>query len=251
MPDGILKKYVDDFRNVHPDKKTQSGSDYYFEYALGPASNYITERCGGPDMYWHLMAEVAMKEFEPNSQNRLCKAFLSMLNTTTAMASEWQVSAAPSMQKTYETFRSWYKRSRLSINRFLDAQDPVYPKVLHELQQGQKSSHWMWFIFPQMKGIGSSEKAVFFGLLDRREIDEYLQHPILFSRLVECTYALLEFRRIPLDEILPYPDNLKLISSMTAFAICQNYEPVFDKAIQTFSDGNYCTRTIGILAEPP
>ena len=104
-----------------------------------------------------------------------------------------------------------------NLQRFVDAQNAVFEQVCKELQEGRKRSHWMWFIFPQLKGLGYSETAMKFAISSQREAEEYLKHPVLGIRLNHCTRLvnLVEGRSI--YEILGYPDDLKFKSSMTLF----------------------------------
>jgi uncharacterized protein (DUF1810 family) len=120
----------------------------------------------------------------------------------------------------------------LDLRRFLDAQNPVYDQVLTELRNGQKESHWIWFIFPQLRGLGHSPMATAFGIASRQEAEDYLAHPVLGQRLRECTNLvnLVEGRSI--DQIFGYPDNLKFRSSMTLFAQIALDNKVFKDALQ-------------------
>jgi uncharacterized protein (DUF1810 family) len=118
------------------------------------------------------------------------------------------------------------------LQRFLDAQDPVYEQVLAELRNGLKEGHWMWFIFPQLRGLGHSPMATAFGIASRQEAEAYLAHPVLGRRLKECTNLvnLVEGRSI--NQILGYPDNMKFRSSMTLFAEIALDNKVFKDALQ-------------------
>ncbi|MFM0466099.1 DUF1810 domain-containing protein [Paraburkholderia strydomiana] len=109
-------------------------------------------------------------------------------------------------------------RDRYDLQRFVDAQQPVYGRVTDELRAGDKRSHWMWFIFPQIKGIGSSPTAQRYAISGLDEVRDYLDHPVLGPRLRECTAIVNGIEGKTLDEIFGYPDNLKFCSSMTLFA---------------------------------
>jgi uncharacterized protein (DUF1810 family) len=100
------------------------------------------------------------------------------------------------------------------VGRFLDAQRVIYPRILNELRQGRKRTHWMWFVFPQLGVLGKSETARYYGLADRHEALTYLNHPVLRMRLAECTMAVLGHDRL----MFSHPDNHKLRSSMTLFS---------------------------------
>lgn len=105
----------------------------------------------------------------------------------------------------------------LNLDRFIDAQGKVYDRVLAELNDGQKRSHWMWYIFPQYKGLGRSPTARYYAIESREEALAYLNHPLLGSRLRKCANLLLAIEGKTANEIFGYPDDLKLKSSMTLF----------------------------------
>ena len=105
-----------------------------------------------------------------------------------------------------------------NLERFVVAQDPVFEDVQSELRAGAKTSHWMWFIFPQLKGLGSSQMSIEFGIASRDEAQAYLNHPILGPRLKECTRLILAAEAKFIRQILGPPDDLKFRSSMTLFA---------------------------------
>jgi len=123
------------------------------------------------------------------------------------------------------------------LKRFLDAQDPVYERVCGELRKGRKESHWIWFIFPQLRGLGSSQTAARFGISSRQEAEAYLEHPVLGPRLRECTSLvnLIEGRSI--DQIFGYPDDLKFRSSMSLFANVASDHQIFEQALQKYFGG--------------
>jgi len=123
------------------------------------------------------------------------------------------------------------------LQRFVDAQNPVYDRVRAELQEGRKRSHWMWFIFPQIAGLGSSPLARRFAISSLSEAAAFLEHPILGPRLAECTrlFNLIEGRSI--EQIFGRPDNLKFRSSMTLFARASADNQVFVDALQKHFDG--------------
>src|ERR1700688_3201536 len=99
-----------------------------------------------------------------------------------------------------------------NLQRFVDAQNPVFESVRRELREGLKQSHWMWFIFPQLKGLGSSPTAVYFSIASRAEADAYLLHSILGPRLRECTGLVTKIDGRSIEEIFGYPDDLKFRS---------------------------------------
>jgi uncharacterized protein (DUF1810 family) len=123
------------------------------------------------------------------------------------------------------------------LQRFLDAQAPVYERVVAELRHGQKQSHWMWFVFPQIKGLGSSAMARRFAISSRAEAEAYLDHPLLGPRLRECTRLVVAVQGRTIDAILGYPDDLKFRSSMTLFASVAPDENDFVEALDKFYGG--------------
>ncbi len=133
------------------------------------------------------------------------------------------------------------------LQRFVDAQAPVYQHVLAELRQGQKQSHWMWFIFPQLAGLGHSPTARRFAIASREEAVAYLEHDILGRRLRECTALVNAVQGRAIREILGSPDDLKFCSSMTLFGAVSS-DPEFAEAIQKFYGGTPDRRTLDLLA---
>ena len=123
------------------------------------------------------------------------------------------------------------------LERFVDAQAPVYQRVVAELRQGRKASHWMWFIFPQIKGLGSSPMANKFAIASRAEAQAYLDHPVLGARLRECTRLVTAVLDRSIEKILGYPDDLKFRSSMTLFAAVANDNKDFIDALDKFYGG--------------
>jgi uncharacterized protein (DUF1810 family) len=133
------------------------------------------------------------------------------------------------------------------LERFLDAQEPVFEKVRAELRRGRKEGHWMWFVFPQLKGLGSSWMAQKYGISSRAEAEAYLKHPILGSRLIECTKLvnLVEGRSI--EEIFGDVDTLKFRSSMTLFAQVADDNTVFEDALRKYFAGLADRLTLDLL----
>jgi len=137
-----------------------------------------------------------------------------------------------------------------SLQRFLDAQAPVYEEVLAELRAGRKTSHWMWFIFPQLRGLGHSSMAQHYGIASRAEALAYLQHPVLGARLQECMGCLLAHQNLSAEDILGDIDAMKLRSCATLFAAVAPQEPLFQRVVAQFYFGQPCHRTLGLLAPP-
>jgi uncharacterized protein (DUF1810 family) len=134
------------------------------------------------------------------------------------------------------------------LERFVLAQAPVFADALAELSAGRKRSHWMWFVFPQLRGLGISPTAQHFGISDLAEAQAYLAHPLLGERLARCTEAVLAVEGRSLHQIFGSPDDLKFTSSMTLFAIASAARPnLFDQAIERCCGGQTDTRTIALL----
>jgi uncharacterized protein (DUF1810 family) len=133
------------------------------------------------------------------------------------------------------------------LQRFLKAQSPVYSRVLDELRRGRKQSHWMWFIFPQLAGLGHSAMAQRFAIASREEAIAYLAHGVLGPRLKECTRLVSAVEGRTILEILGSPDDLKFHSSMTLFGEVSS-DPDFAAAIAKFYDGKKDQRTLDLLS---
>jgi uncharacterized protein (DUF1810 family) len=118
------------------------------------------------------------------------------------------------------------------LQRFVDAQNPVYEQACSELRQGCKTSHWMWFVFPQLRGLGQSAMAHRFGISSPAEAEAYLQHPALGPRLRECTHIVNQVEGRSIEEIFGYPDHLKFRSCMTLFASAADDNEVFLQALK-------------------
>jgi len=136
------------------------------------------------------------------------------------------------------------------LERFTGAQAPVWEQVRRELAAGCKQSHWMWFIFPQLAGLGSSPTARHFALADLGEAGAYLAHPLLGERLREATRLVLGVEGRSAHAIFGSPDDLKFRSSMTLFARLPDTDPLFARALARYFDGLPDPRTIALLAGP-
>jgi len=132
---------------------------------------------------------------------------------------------------------------------FVAAQDAVYDDVLRELAAGRKETHWIWFIFPQLAGLGLSSMSQKFGLSSKADALAYLEHDILGPRLRECTELTLGLSNRPIDQILGCPDDLKFRSSMTLFAVTAPEEPIFEAALEKFFGGQHDPLTIKLLQD--
>lgn len=138
--------------------------------------------------------------------------------------------------------------SGFDLERFVVAQGPVYEAVLAELEAGRKRTHWMWFVFPQLRGLGSSEFAMRYGIASLDEARAYLAHPVLGPRLLLCTEKVLAIRGRTLHAIFGSPDDMKFRSCMTLFATAAGAEtPPFRQALDQFCDGQQDDRTLSLL----
>lgn len=131
-----------------------------------------------------------------------------------------------------------------NLKRFLDAQADVYEDVTAELRAGMKSTHWMWFIFPQIAGLGTSLKAVRYAISCRGEAAAYLERPVLGPRLRECTRLVNAIEGRSIYQIFGYPDDLKFHSSMTLFANAAEDNEIFTNAIKKYFNGTMDSSTI-------
>jgi uncharacterized protein (DUF1810 family) len=132
------------------------------------------------------------------------------------------------------------------LQRFLDAQAPIYARVVAELRRGQKQTHWMWFVFPQLAGLGHSAMAQRFAIASREEAEAYLGHGVLGPRLKECTALVTAVEGRTAREILGSPDDLKFQSSMTLFSAVSS-DPEFSAALAKFYGGRPDQRTLDLL----
>lgn len=134
----------------------------------------------------------------------------------------------------------------MNLERFINAQQYDYPVALYELKAGYKESHWMWFIFPQYKGLGYSSIAKYYAIQSKEEAIAYVHHPILGKRLMEISQVLLDLNCDDATAIFGSPDNLKLKSCMTLFYIVSK-EAIFQQVLDQFYHGQYDQRTIELL----
>ncbi len=136
---------------------------------------------------------------------------------------------------------------KYNLDRFIQAQEYSYENALVEIKNGFKCTHWMWYIFPQLKNLGRSPTAKYYGIENLEEAKAYLSHPVLGARLKEISKALLALETSNPYEVMGDIDGLKLCSSMTLFAEIEGYDSVFGKVIDKYYDGNKDTQTIQIL----
>jgi uncharacterized protein (DUF1810 family) len=133
------------------------------------------------------------------------------------------------------------------LSRFMKAQDGVYDRVLAELKSGRKRSHWMWYIFPQIDRLGYSATSKYYAIKSMEEAKAYLNHPALGLRLLECAEAVLAVEGRLVSDILGYPDDLKLKSSMTLFASIAGPDSVFVRVLDKYFQGERDGRTLQLL----
>ena len=135
------------------------------------------------------------------------------------------------------------------LDRFVRAQEGDYERALAEVRAGRKRTHWMWYIFPQLEGLGSSSMAKRYGIKSMEEARAYLEHPILGPRLVECMEAVLAVEGRTAHEIFGSPDDLKLQSCATLFACVAGKDSVFDRVVEKYYEGERDIRTLELLEE--
>ncbi|OMC15610.1 DUF1810 domain-containing protein [Mycobacterium colombiense] len=136
------------------------------------------------------------------------------------------------------------------LKRFVDAQEPVYGEVVDELRAGRKRSHWMWFVFPQLRGLGGSATAARFGIASLEEAGAYLRHELLGPRLRECARLVTAVQGRSIGQIFGSPDDLKLCSSMTLFARATDDNEDFLAVLDKYYDGRQDRLTLERLAAP-
>jgi uncharacterized protein (DUF1810 family) len=137
---------------------------------------------------------------------------------------------------------------RFQLQRFVDAQQPIYAAVVRELRTGRKRSHWMWFIFPQVSGLGHSVTSQTFAVSSLAEAVAYLAHPTLGPRLRECAALVVGIEGRSIEEIFGHPDDLKFHSSMTLFARAAPREPIFGACLQKYFGGRPDPQTLARLS---
>ena len=138
--------------------------------------------------------------------------------------------------------------SGFDLQRFVTARDPVFPQVRAELAAGRKTSHWMWFVLPQLRGLGFSATAHHYGLVSLREAQAYWSHPVLGPRLRECLALVLAIDGKSAAQVFGSPDDLKLRSCLTLFAQAAPQEPLFQAALAKYFEGRPDARTLALLA---
>ena len=135
------------------------------------------------------------------------------------------------------------------LDRFLAAQADSYGQALTEIRAGRKRSHWMWYVFPQLAGLGISPTAAFYAIRDREEAEQYLSHPVLGPRLTTISQAMLAIDGKSAYDVLSTPDDLKLHSCMTLFSLLPNADPVFQAVLDKYFDGRPDSNTLRLLGD--
>lgn len=133
------------------------------------------------------------------------------------------------------------------LNRFLEAQERDFETAFSEIRSGRKHSHWMWYIFPQIAGLGFSSTSKFYAIKDVSEAEDFLKHPILGERLLKISNALLDINGKTAHEIFGSPDDTKLKSSMTLFGALDESDPVFRRVLDKYFDGDQDRRTLDLI----
>ncbi|MBO5567719.1 MAG: DUF1810 domain-containing protein [Clostridia bacterium] len=133
------------------------------------------------------------------------------------------------------------------LSRFVKAQQYDYDQALREIRSGRKRSHWMWYIFPQIQGLGFSSTAQYYAIRDLQEAKDYLAHPVLGPRLREISSALLSLEGLSAHEIFGFPDDLKLRSCMTLFRLADLEDSLFEQVLEKYYDGIPDSKTVDIV----
>ncbi len=136
---------------------------------------------------------------------------------------------------------------KYNLDRFLLAQERNYKDAFAEISNGKKTSHWMWYIFPQIQGLGVSSTAQFYAIKDIGEAEAYIKQPVLGARLIEISEVLLKIENKTALEIFSHPDDIKLKSCMTLFSLLDETNPVFENVLNKYFQGEKDSRTVEIL----
>ena len=136
-----------------------------------------------------------------------------------------------------------------NLKRFLDGQENDFERALSEIKRGRKQSHWMWYVFPQIAGLGFSSTSKFYAIKNRAEAESYLSHSVLGKRLIEISEALLEIEGKTANQIFGSPDDVKLKSSMTLFGALDDTNPVFQRVLDKYFGGAKDQRTLEIIGD--
>ena len=138
-----------------------------------------------------------------------------------------------------------------NLNRFVEAQIVTYEGAMLELVRGRKESHWIWYIFPQIEGLGRSDTAKLYSIKSLEEGRAYLEHAVLGQRLIEACEILLSLKDASMDEVMGFPDDLKLLSSMTLFEALSDSNSIFTKVIDVYFDSERDEISLKLIKELP
>jgi uncharacterized protein (DUF1810 family) len=138
-------------------------------------------------------------------------------------------------------------KSDSDLEKFVEAQEGDYAGALAEIRSGRKRGHWIWYLFPQIAGLGMSSTSVFYGIESLEQASRYLQHPVLGKRLIEISNAFLDIQGKTANQILGNPDDLKVRSSMTLFSLVANTDPVFQAVLDKYFNGIPDQKTLQIV----
>jgi len=133
------------------------------------------------------------------------------------------------------------------LDKFVTAQARDYAGALEEMKRGRKQGHWIWYVFPQITGLGMSSTSMHYAIKDLEQANRYFQHPVLGKRLIETANAVLAVEGKTANQIMGTPDDLKLRSSMTLFSMVKNADPVFQAVLDKYFDGEPDQKTVAIL----
>lgn len=140
------------------------------------------------------------------------------------------------------------KNDTSGLDRFIKAQNRDYETALAEIKAGHKKTHWIWYIFPQIQGLGYSETSRLYAIKDKEEAQEYMKHPVLGARLIAISKTLLQLASSDAGDVMGYPDDMKLKSSMTLFSLVHD-DPVFQQVLDKFFDGEKDKFTVDKLSD--
>lgn len=139
------------------------------------------------------------------------------------------------------------ENQKTTLMRFLDAQNKMYLTAFSEIEKGKKETHWMWFVFPQIKGLGHSDTAKYYAIANLKEAQDFLQHPILGRHLIEISTLLLRWKQKSAEAIFGDLDALKLRSSMTLFSQIENADTIFQEVLDVYFSGQFDSLTLSII----
>lgn len=137
--------------------------------------------------------------------------------------------------------------NNVNIERYIEAHKREYKQALEEIKSGKKKTHWMWYIFPQIDGLGISSTSKYYAIRNKEEVQAYLNNEYLYNHLIEICKELMKLNTNNIIEVLPYPNNYKLCSSMTLFYLTKSKEEIFKQVLDKYYNGKLDEKTIEIL----